>query len=78
MGNDGEIFKLTDGSMWKVKYEHEYLYEYFPDILVRPNQGRLIIDDKSLNIELISSAGSKKSKSTSSDGVVESQIDEDF
>ena len=78
MGNDGEIFKLADGSMWKVKYEYEYLYEYFPDVLVCPNQGRLIIDDKSLNVELISSAGSKKSKLTSSDGVVESQIDEDF
>jgi hypothetical protein len=54
------------------------LYEYFPEVLVCPNQGRLIIDDKSLNIELISSAGSKKSKSTSSDGLVESQIDGDF
>jgi hypothetical protein len=78
MGNDGEVFKLADGTMWQVKYEYEYLYEYNPDVLVCPSQGRLIIDDKSLNIEPISSAGSKDSKSSSSNEVVESQIDGDF
>jgi len=25
MVNDDEIFKLSDGSIWKVKYEYEYL-----------------------------------------------------
>lgn len=30
MGNNGEIFKLADGSLWEVKFEYEYLYEYLP------------------------------------------------
>jgi hypothetical protein len=25
MGNNDEIFKLSDGSVWEVKYEYEYL-----------------------------------------------------
>ena len=37
MGNDGEIFKLDDGSMWEVKYEYEYLYEYYPSVIVCPD-----------------------------------------
>ncbi len=36
MGNDGEIFKLADGSLWEVKYEYEYLYEYYPDVIICP------------------------------------------
>ena len=78
MGNDGEIFKLADGSMWQVKYEYEYLYEYYPDILICPNQGKLMIDKKSLNVEYVSSVGSKEKKTSSSNGVIESQIDGDF
>ncbi len=34
MGNDGEIFKLADGSLWEVKYEYEYMYEYYPDVII--------------------------------------------
>lgn len=51
MGNDGEIFKLDDGSLWEVKYEYEYLYEYYPDVIVCPSKGKLVIDGKSLNVE---------------------------
>lgn len=67
MGNDGEIFKLDDGSMWEVKYEYEYLYEYYPSVIVCPDLGKLIINQKSLNIELISSPGQKTKKSKSGD-----------
>ena len=28
MGNNDEIFTLIDGTVWEVKYEYEYLYEY--------------------------------------------------
>ena len=28
MGNNGEIVKLADGTLWEVKYAYEYLYEY--------------------------------------------------
>ena len=32
MGNNDEIFRLTDGSVWQVKYE--YLYAYYPSVLI--------------------------------------------
>ncbi|WGG52163.1 hypothetical protein [Rugamonas sp. DEMB1] len=50
MGNNGEIFKLADGSVWEVKYEYEYMYEYNPDVIICPGRGRLIVNKKSLNI----------------------------
>ena len=53
MGNDGEIFKLDDGSLWEVKYEYEYLYEYYPDVIICPSKERLVIDGKSLNVEYV-------------------------
>ena len=48
MGNNEEIFKLADGSLWEVKHEYEYLYEYYPDVVICPNKGKLIIKDKTL------------------------------
>ena len=56
MGNDGEIFKLADGSIWEVKYEYEYLYEYLPTVIICPGRGKLIVGEKSLNVQLISNA----------------------
>ncbi len=53
MGNDGEIFKLDDGTLWEVKYEYEYLYEYYPDVIICPSRGKLVIDDKSLDVEYV-------------------------
>jgi len=58
MGNDGEIFKLADGSLWEVKYEYEYLYEYYPSVIICPSRGKLIVGNKSesLNVQLVSRA----------------------
>ena len=78
MGNDGEVFKLVDGSIWQVKYEYEYLYEYNPDVLVCPNQGKMIVDGKSLNIEAISHAESRNSKFSSNNQIIESKVEGDF
>ena len=74
MGNDGEIFQLYDRSLWEVKYEYEYLYEYYPNIVICPDIGKLIIDGKSLNIEKVSSSGN----STTGGEIIDSQIDGDF
>lgn len=64
MGNNGEIFKLADGSLWEVKYEYEYLYEYYPSVVICPSRGRLIVGEKSLNVKLVAVApGSKKAGS---------------
>jgi hypothetical protein len=56
MGNNGEVFKLADGSVWEVKYEYEYMYEYSPMVIACPSKGKLIIGEKSLNVVLISTA----------------------
>lgn len=53
MGNNDEIFKLDDGSLWQVKYEYEYLYEYFPTVIICPRRGKLMVGKKSLNVQLV-------------------------
>lgn len=63
MGNNEEIFKLSDGSVWEVKYEYEYLYEYYPTVIVCPSHGKLIINGKSLSVMLLSQPKNKKSQS---------------
>ena len=64
MGNNGEIFKLSDGSIWEVKYEYEYMYEYYPSVIVCPDQGKLVIGDKKLNVQALAKG---KSSGASSD-----------
>jgi hypothetical protein len=61
MGNNAEIFKLADGSLWEVKYEYEYLYEYYPSVIICPGRGRLIIGKTSLNVQLVSDVKRKGS-----------------
>lgn len=82
MGNDGEIFKLADGSVWEIKYEYEYLYEYYPDVIICPSRGKLAIKGKMLNVQQIGAGRSTSPKSGSrkapSPEVIESQIDGDF
>jgi hypothetical protein len=58
MGNNGEVFKLSDGSIWEVKYE------YNPSVIVCADQGKLIIGDKKLNVQALAKG---KSSGASSD-----------
>jgi hypothetical protein len=53
MGNDGEIFVLSDGSVWEIKYEYEYMYEYNPSIIACPEKGIIVINKKKLNAKKI-------------------------
>ena len=53
MGNNGEIFVLSDGSVWEVKYEYEYMYAYYPNVIACPDRGHVIVDSKKLNALLI-------------------------
>lgn len=82
MGNNGEIFKLVDGSIWEVKNEYEYLYEYYPNVIICPSRGKLSIKEKMLNVEQVGAGKSTSPKSGSqkvpSPEVIESQIDGDF
>ncbi len=60
MGNHGEIFQLEDESLWRIKYEYEYLYAYYPQVIICPAQGKLIIANKSLNVQLVASPRSRQ------------------
>jgi hypothetical protein len=73
MGNDGEVFVLSDGSIWEVKFEYEYMYEYYPDVIVCPTKDLLIVSGKKLNIQSISD-----SSESSGDTIIESYIDGDW
>lgn len=53
MGNNGEIVQLSDGSVWQIKYEYEYMYEYYPDAMICPGSSKLIVNGKSLNVALV-------------------------
>ena len=81
MGNNGEVFKLADGSLWEVKYEYEYLYEYYPSVIICPSRGKLAINGKSLNVEQVGarqSAPKSQPRQAPSAEVIESQIDGEF
>lgn len=79
MGNNGEIFKLADGSLWEVKYEYEYLYEYYPEVVICPQRGKLSIKGKTLSVQQVGGTPTTPlgGKSQSAN-VIESQIDGDF
>ena len=61
LGNNDEIVKLSDGSIWQVKYEYEYMYEYYPRVIICPSRGKLIVGKKSLNVERMLSGSRTKS-----------------
>ena len=72
MGNNDQVFQLADGSFWEVKYEYEYFYEYYPDVIVCPKAGELIIDDKRLHISEVS--GHAPAKDDRTPTVIESKL----
>lgn len=93
LGNDGEVVKLDDGSLWEVKYEYEYMYEYNPDVIVCPGKGKLIVNGKQLNVvalmarrRALPAAGAEAraprpaptAAPLRQGGIVESQIDDEF
>lgn len=54
MGNHGEVFKLDNGSYWEVQFEYEYLYEYYPTVVVCEGDDLIIINGKKISVRLIS------------------------
>lgn len=66
LGNHEEIFKLSDGSIWEVTYEYEYLYEYSPTVTICPSRGLLLINGTYLNVSLITKPNNSASIGTSS------------
>ena len=53
MGNDKEIFKLSDGSEWEVTQEGTFLflYEYRPKIMICPSDDNLMIKGETLRVK---------------------------
>jgi hypothetical protein len=81
MGNNGEVFQLADGSFWEIKYEYEYLYEYYPDVVICPAANVLLINGKRLNVSQVTGAARNDKKARGDDAhptLIESQIDGDF
>ena len=79
MGNNGEVFRLLDGSIWEVKYEYEYMYEYSPEVVVCPGHGVAIVGGHKLNVQMLSRPVLKGPAQTPPTAdFIESQIDGDF
>jgi len=51
MGNSGEVFTLDDGTYWEVGIEYEFLFEFFPKVLVCPNEGFIAVEGKKLSVK---------------------------
>jgi hypothetical protein len=75
LGTHGEIVKLADGSLWEVQYEYLYLYAYYPEAVVCPSQGKLIVDAHAISVVQISAGGRA---STRSNAIIEARIDGEF
>ncbi len=73
MGNNGEITKLSDGSIWEIQFEYEYMYEYYPSVVACPSRGVLIVNGKKLSARKLKNSGSKNSPD-----VIESYIESNF
>lgn len=82
MGNNGEMFKLSDGSIWEVKNEYQYMYAYYPMVIVCPSKGKIAIKGKTLNVQRVGGSEpiqrSNTEQGRSSDEVIESRIDGEF
>ena len=53
MGGNGEIFELDGGTLWEVKYEYEYMYEYYPEVIICPSKGKPVVRGKSLSVQQV-------------------------
>ena len=76
MGNNNELFKLDNGMIGEVRYAYEYMYEYYPAVIICPSKNKMIVKDKNLTIKIISMPPTKN-KGEFSD-IIESSIDGDF
>ena len=73
MGNNDEVFKLSNGTLWQVKFEYEYLYKYYPNVTICPSHNILIIAGKKLNVVNLTGASISSGPS-----IVESTVDGAF
>ncbi len=77
-GNDGEILKLNDGSVWRVKYDRVYLYEYYPTVIICPSRNTLTVGKRKLNVESVIAIAPKPEAAWEKQPFIESRIDGRF
>ena len=75
MGNNGEIINLLDGSLWEVKYEYLYLYEYNPSVIICPDKNLLIVNSHKINVMPIKN---NSKNPTHNDSSIDSFIENEF
>ena len=51
LGNDGEIVRLSDGTIWEVHAAYNYLYQYYPPVVVCPERNTIIVEDTEIFVE---------------------------
>ena len=71
LGNHGEIFKLSDGTLWEVQYEYKYMYKYYPTVIACPNRGFVIVGDTRLSARQITG-----SSGVGGQNLIESKIED--
>ena len=77
MGNHNEIVILQDNSIWRIQYEYEYLYEYYPDVLICPSLGKMFVDDSELDVTPVAVQSTRPSLSNN-DMTIRSRVDDDW
>jgi hypothetical protein len=73
------VVTLSSGSIWEIQFSYEYLYEYYPSVIVCPATRKLIIKGKSLSVLQIREGTQASLREAGSEpAVIESRIDGDF
>lgn len=61
MGNSGEIFIAAgSGTIWQVGPSYEYLYEYYPAVIICPASGLLLLKEKKIYITFLGKLAPRK------------------
>jgi len=64
LGIHGEVIQLSDGTVWEVQNSYEYLYSYYPSVIVSLNRGILIVDGKKIQVRPIKASQQRPSQPT--------------
>jgi len=62
MGNHGEVFRTTDGSIFEVCGSYEYMYAYYPSVTVCPAEGKMLVEGKVVGIRTLKPASREVEK----------------
>lgn len=50
MGNHGEIFRTADGAIYEVVGSYEYLYAYYPTVIICAGLGKMQVEDRTIGV----------------------------